>query len=85
MTDSRDNVYAFVSHPSAREDGDGFPYTGKHAPKADMIDGGVKLRTLSIIIGPTANTWTFATLDYIGEHPLRPSSPDAVMARTMLT
>ncbi|KAJ3578883.1 hypothetical protein NPX13_g1688 [Xylaria arbuscula] len=84
VTDSRDKVYAFISHPSAREDGSDFPYTGKHMPRGDMTDEDIKLRALSIIVAPAASTWNFATLDHIGDHPLRPPSPDAAVARKLL-
>ncbi|KAI1363500.1 heterokaryon incompatibility protein-domain-containing protein [Xylaria arbuscula] len=84
VTDSRDKVYAFISHPSAREDGSDFPYTGKNMPKGDMTDEDIKLRALSIIVAPAASTWDFATLDHIGNHPMRPPSPDAVMERKLL-
>ncbi|KAK5624981.1 hypothetical protein RRF57_000697 [Xylaria bambusicola] len=84
VTDSRDKVYAFISHPSAREDASDFPYTGEGMPKLSMADEDIKLRALSVIVAPTADTWTSASLDHIGDHPLRPPSPDEVMARKLL-
>ncbi|KAI0520855.1 heterokaryon incompatibility protein-domain-containing protein [Xylaria bambusicola] len=84
VTDSRDRIYAFISHPSARENASDFPYTGEGILKVSLTDEDIKLRALSVIVAPTADTWRSAALDYIGNHPPRPPSPDEVMARKFL-
>lgn len=85
VTDSRDKVYAFISHPSARQDTGDFPYIGEDMPpKENMTDEDIKLRSLSVILAPTGMTWSFASLDHIGNHPPRPPSPDEVMAKRLL-
>lgn len=85
VTDSRDKVYAFISHPCARQDTSYFLYTGKDMlSKENMTDEDIKLRALSVILAPTGITWDFASLDHIGRHSPRPPSPDEVMARRLL-
>ncbi|KAH7330151.1 heterokaryon incompatibility protein-domain-containing protein [Rhexocercosporidium sp. MPI-PUGE-AT-0058] len=85
VTDSRDKIYAFISHPSARQNTGDFPYKGKDMlSDENMTDEDIKFRTLSVILSPTQTTWDFASLEHIGKHPLRPPSPDEVKAKRML-
>ncbi|KAJ8132119.1 hypothetical protein O1611_g1501 [Lasiodiplodia mahajangana] len=54
VTDSRDKVYAFISHPSARQDVGGFPYSGEGMPHGgNMTEEDIRWRALSIIFAPT--------------------------------
>ncbi|KAE9378215.1 HET-domain-containing protein [Stipitochalara longipes BDJ] len=85
VADSRDRVYAFISHPCARQSTSDFPYTGKDRPsKEDMTDENIKFRILAVIFAPTGVTWDFASLEHIGDHAPRSPSPDGVMARRFL-
>ena len=78
-------MYAFISHPCARQCAGDFPYIGEDRPqKADMTDEEVKSRTLAVILAPTGVTWNFASLEHIGDHSPRPPSPDQVRARQLL-
>lgn len=85
VTDSRDKVYAFISHPSARKGTGDFPYNNKNMPSSEnMTDEDIKFRTLSVIMAPSQTTWDFASLEHIGDHSPRPPSPDEVKAKKML-
>ena len=84
-SDPRDKVYAFLSHPSARNDTSDYPYAGGDRPmKENLTDADIKWRTLSVILAPSSVTWSYASLDHVGDHPPRPPSPDAVRARRLL-
>lgn len=81
-TDPRDKVYAFISHPSARENASGFPYRGEDRPlEEELTDEDIQWRTLSVILAPDNVIWDFARLDHIGDRPFGPASPPAVAAR----
>ena len=85
VTDSRDKVYAFISHPCALQSTGDYPYTGEDRPSNEvMTEEEVKFRTLGVILAPTGVTWNFASLEHIGDHPLRPPSPEGVMAKRLL-
>ncbi|KAI1119928.1 heterokaryon incompatibility protein-domain-containing protein [Nemania abortiva] len=85
LTDSRDKVYAFISHPSAQQGADRFLGPGEGMPAGrNMTDEDVKLRVLSIIFAPANVTRRLAGLHHIGDHPPGPASPDQVVVNQLL-
>jgi hypothetical protein len=84
-TDARDKVYAFISHPSARERASDYPYIGDdRLSREDLTEEDIKWRTLSVILTPSGKTWQYTLLDHVRNESLRPPSPDAVITRRLL-
>lgn len=89
-TDSRDKVYAFMSHPAALERADDYPYHGFHRDDSEMIsEAAVRKRNLAFILspgGPFKNQDTLMARLAVTDlnHPPRAPSPDAYSALCML-
>ncbi|KAK4446423.1 HET-domain-containing protein, partial [Podospora aff. communis PSN243] len=89
-TDSRDKIYAFMSHPAALERASDYPYHAFHEDESSVIsEDAVRKRNLAFILspgGPLDNNDTLtarlAATDL--NHPPRPPSPDAASARSVL-
>ncbi len=90
--DSRDKVYALLSHPAAKDDiASGSHTTGKRPIQDEEVEPrtseDIKLRNLAIVLSPDASEMHGASVHYIDHEELRPPPPnhDIITAHRIFT